>query len=80
MTVDRTGTGAMLLAALGAVRDALGAVAFARIRGGLEWYQLDRHFGLGLTFAFRQARGFEKTTGSDSPLAGDVGLALRYAF
>lgn len=53
---------------------------YTGIRAGLEWYQLDRHFGLGLTFAFRSAAGFEKAVGSDAPLLADVGASLRYAF
>jgi hypothetical protein len=53
---------------------------YTAIRAGLEWYQLDRHFALGLTYGFRSASGFEKTTGSDAPLVTDVGASLRYAF
>jgi hypothetical protein len=49
-------------------------------RLGLEWYQLDRHFGLGLHGGAREASGFKRTIGSDSPLAFDAGAAIRYAF
>lgn len=50
-------------------------------RLGVEWYQIDRHFALGLTGGLRSMRGFEKTgTTQDTPLAMDAGLALRYAF
>lgn len=53
---------------------------YASARTGVEWYQLDRHFALGLTFGFRSASGFERTSGSDSPLLADAGASLRYAF
>jgi hypothetical protein len=50
-------------------------------RLGLEWYQLDRHFALGLQGGLRDATGFKLTQGkSDTPLAFDAGVALRYAF
>jgi hypothetical protein len=49
-------------------------------RLGVEWYQLDRHFGLGLHAGAREASGFRRTIGSDSPLAFDAGAAIRYAF
>lgn len=50
-------------------------------RLGVEWYQIDRHLGLGLTFGIRSAQGFEKVgAGGSAPLAGDAGVALRYAF
>lgn len=49
-------------------------------RLGLEWYQLDRHFALGLTGGLRDATGFKRTIGTDTPLAFDAGVAIRYAF
>ena len=50
-------------------------------RIGVEWYQLDRHFGLGVTVGMRDATGFKRTGGgSDSPLAFDAGASIRYAF
>jgi len=50
-------------------------------RLGFEWYQIDRHFALGITVGARVAQGFAKTgAGSDTPLVGDTGLSLRYAF
>jgi hypothetical protein len=51
-------------------------------RLGFEWYQLDRHFALGITAAARLAQGFGITRvgTSDTPLIGDVGVSLRYAF
>lgn len=49
-------------------------------RLGLEWFQLDRHFALGLDGGVRKAQGFARATGSDSGLAVDGGVALRYAF
>jgi hypothetical protein len=49
-------------------------------RLGLEWYQLDRHFALGLTSGLRDATGFKRSIGADTPLAFDAGVSLRYAF
>lgn len=49
-------------------------------RVGLEWYQLDRHFALGLTSGLRDATGFKRTIGSDTPLVFDAGASIRYAF
>ncbi len=51
-------------------------------RLGFEWYQIDRHFALGITVGARIAQGFERVggAGSDTPLVGDSGLSLRYAF
>lgn len=49
-------------------------------RLGFEWYQLDRHFALGLTAGLRDATGFKRTTGSDLPLVLDGGASIRYAF
>jgi hypothetical protein len=49
-------------------------------RLGLEWYQLDRHFALGVTSGLRDATGFKRTIGSDTPLAFDAGVSIRYAF
>ncbi len=42
-------------------------------RLGLEWYQLDRHFALGLNGGIRDATGFKRTIGNDTPLAFDAG-------
>lgn len=51
-------------------------------RLGFEWYQLDRHFALGVTVAARLAQGFGITRvgTSDTPLVGDAAASLRYAF
>ena len=49
-------------------------------RLGLEWYQLDRHFALGVMSGLRDATGFKRTIGSDTPLAFDAGVSIRYAF
>lgn len=50
-------------------------------RLGVEWYQLDRHFALGLNAGLRDATGFKRVGGaSDTPLAFDAGAAIRYAF
>lgn len=51
------------------------------LRLGVEWYQVDRHLAFGLTTSIRTLTGFAKTGGStDTPLAMDGGIALRYAF
>ncbi len=48
---------------------------------GVEWYQLDRHLALGLLGGVRDLTGFKKTVGaSDTPLAWDGALSLRYTF
>ncbi len=50
-------------------------------RIGVEWYQIDRHFALGLSAGIRMAQGFEKFgPGTDNPLLLDGGASLRYAF
>jgi hypothetical protein len=49
-------------------------------RLGVEWYQLDRHFALGLTAGLRDATGFKRVAGSDTPLVFDAGASIRYAF
>jgi len=49
-------------------------------RLGVEWYQIDRHFALGLNFGLRSAQGFAKRAGNDSALMADGGASLRYAF
>ena len=49
-------------------------------RLGLEWYQLDRHFALGLTSGMRTASGFKQRGSNDTPLAFDAGASIRYAF
>jgi hypothetical protein len=71
-------------------RNALGIVGFAdaeslglyaAARLGVEWYQLDRHFALGLNGGVRNAQGFARLGGGgDTPLMVDGGLSLRYAF
>jgi hypothetical protein len=49
-------------------------------RIGVEWYQLDRHLALGAAFGFRDATGFAKAIGKDSPLMWDGSAVLRYTF
>jgi len=49
-------------------------------RLGLEWYQRDRHFALGVNVGLRDAFGFARAIGGDTPLALDAGASLRYAF
>lgn len=50
-------------------------------RLGLEWYQIDRHFALGVNAGLRTATNFKLATGaSDTPLAFDAGASIRYAF
>ena len=48
---------------------------------GVEWYQLDRHLAIGLAGGVRDLTGFKKTIGtSDTPIAWDGALSLRYTF
>jgi hypothetical protein len=61
-------------------RDAEGLNPAFGARLGLEWYQVDRHMALGLGGGIRDAKGFAKTIGGDTPLMLDVSLALRYTF
>lgn len=63
-------------------RDAESFDTYLAGRLGFEWYQLDRHFALGLTVAARLAQGFGITRvgTSDTPLLGDAAVSLRYAF
>lgn len=86
--------GVYLQGSLGAMKadirtNALGIIGFKEAeslgvylggRGGLEWYQVDRHFALGVTSGIRQPKGFERSGGGDSPLAFDAGASIRYAF
>ena len=60
--------------------ESLGLYVGGRI--GAEWYQLDRHFALGLSVGLRDTTNFAKQTGngSDLPLAFDAGVSIRYAF
>jgi len=62
-------------------RDAEELDLYAGGRIGLEWYQIDRHFALGLQSGIRHAGGFKRLgAASDTPLAFDGGVSLRYAF
>jgi len=89
--------GAYLQGSVGAMKadirtNALGIIGFKDAeslgiyfagRIGVEWYQVDRHFGLGLTGGFRDATGFKQRGGgggNDTPLAFDAGASIRYAF
>lgn len=48
---------------------------------GVEWYQIDRHLALGLLGGVRDLTGWKRTIGaSDTPLAWDGALSLRYTF
>jgi hypothetical protein len=59
--------------------ESLGLSLGARL--GVEWYQVDRHFALGLGVGVRDAKGFAKNgPQSDTPLMLDASLALRYTF
>ena len=52
-------------------------------RLGLEWYQIDRHFALGVTTGVRDALGFKRSgagAAGDTPLVFDAGASIRYAF
>lgn len=63
-------------------RDAESLDTYACGRLGVEWYQLDRHFALGLSAGARLAQGFGTTRvgTSDTPLVGDAAASIRYAF
>lgn len=63
-------------------RDAESLDTYACGRLGVEYYQLDRHFALGLTVGARLAQGFGTTRvgTSDTPLLGDAAASVRYAF
>ena len=62
-------------------RDAESLGLYFGARLGVEWYQINRHFALGLNAGIRTAQGFAKLgAGTDSPLALDGGASLRYAF
>ena len=63
-------------------RDAESFGTYLAGRLGFEWYQLDRHFALGITVGAGLAQGFGITRvgTSDTPLLGDAAVSLRYAF
>jgi hypothetical protein len=62
-------------------RDAESLGLYLGGRLGVEWFQVDRHFALGLTAGGRLAQGFAKVgAGRDTPAAIDGGVSLRYAF
>ncbi len=68
------------LAILG-YRDAEDLGLYAAGRLGVEWYQIDRHYALGLSAGLRDATGFQRQgAGTDTPLAIDGAVSLRYAF
>jgi len=62
-------------------RDAEELAPWLGFRAGIEWFQIDRHLALGLNSGVRLATGFAKVgRGSDTPLALDGGISIRYAF
>jgi hypothetical protein len=62
-------------------RDAESLALYLGTRLGLEWYQVDRHMALGLAGGIRTPQGFARTgITSETALALDVGLSIRYAF
>jgi len=62
-------------------RDAESLGLYLGARLGLEWYQIDRHFALGLAAGVRTPQGFARTGAtSETALAVDGGLSIRYAF
>jgi hypothetical protein len=61
-------------------KDAEAFNLYAGARLGVEWYQIDRHFALGLNAGIRDAQGFAKVGSGDTPLVFDTGASLRYAF
>lgn len=56
----------------------LGIYLGARL--GVEWYQVDRHFAIGLNTGIRAAQGLTKAGGAGAALALDGGASIRYAF
>ncbi len=85
--------GAYLQAEVGALKadiktNALGILGFKDAESlgfsvgghlGVEWYQVDRHFALGLNAGFRVPTNFGRSDGG-AAFAIDGGAALRYAF
>lgn len=62
-------------------RDAESFGLYLGARLGAEWYQLDRHLALGANAGIRLAQGFAQLgAGTDTPLALDGGVSIRYAF
>ena len=62
-------------------RDAESLGLYLGARLGVEYYQINRHFALGLGAGIRSAQGFAKLgAGTDAPLALDGAASLRYAF
>jgi hypothetical protein len=54
---------------------------YGAARLGVEWYQINRHFALGLNSGLRLAQGFAPSRGGGAaPLVLDGGASLRYAF
>ncbi len=49
-------------------------------RAGLEWFQIDRHLGLGLSGGARYLANLAYEVGADLPLAWDATVDLRYTF
>lgn len=47
---------------------------------GFEWYQINRHMGLGLQGGARLLSGFARTVGSDTPVGWDAAATIRYTF
>lgn len=62
-------------------REAESLAPYLAGRLGLEWYQVDRHLGLGLNGGVRDAQGFARLGGRGAlPLVVDGGASIRYAF
>jgi hypothetical protein len=54
--------------------------AYYGATGGLEWYQIDPHYGLALFGGVRNTQGFVRQVSGDVGLAWRAGAAIRYAF
>jgi len=62
-------------------RDAESLAPYFGGRVGVEWFQLDRHFALGIAAGARLAQGFARDgIGQDTPAAIDAAASIRYAF
>ncbi len=49
-------------------------------RAGIEWFQVDRHLGIGLSGGARYMLNLAYEVGGDLPLTWDATFDLRYAF
>jgi hypothetical protein len=61
--------------------DAEGFSPYFGGRLGVDWLQIDRHMGIGISIGVRDAQGFNKLSSTgDTPLMWDAAAAIRYTF